>query len=628
MINNKEWNNNKDSDFVEKVKERNDIVDFMKERIRGLKTVGNNLVGFCVFHNDRNTPNLTVFPETQSFHCFRCKAGGDVITFVMEEENLDFHHAVRFLAERKNIPFSLNGELSNTEEAKVRAAEPALREAAVLYHQNLPVEVRDYLKKERGLTDETIDENLIGYCGGKTLFQTSREKLIEASLCYESGKEFFEGFITFPHFHNGRIVYLSGRGYPEKAHKKLVKEKVPLIHAYRGRVPKKGVPVLVEGEIDALTLWQNGFNAYSIGGVECSKDEWASYFRKLEMVYLAFDSDDAGREASQEIGDQIGQKSRIVSLPDGEDINDYFKHASPSDFKELQYKALHPIEYKIGHIPATLPTNLPQILEPILREIATFDMAFGDAVLEHCVKKHFRMNKKDIHTYERLLKCYRKEHERDLETRHYTKEELCEILRFGSESQAIDPSQDLKDGVMYFTVFIKGKPYLLTSNGELIAFSEAKDRGILLSHERVDTALFSHLGISAFLEEGKRVNALELFRNIRQYIRRFIFFEDDAYYDFLSLWVMGTYVFKIFQYYPYLWVNAEKGSGKTLLMQVLSNIAFNGNGDYVKYHVMNSHSLNGIPNKRLDEYVREAYVKFYKGKNGGIRNENLLSLQT
>lgn len=566
------------SELKEQIRNSNPVAEVISEKVV-LRPVGNHLVGLCPFHSDQHKPNLNVFPETESFFCFACGAGGDVFSFVMRDRSLPFIEALRLLAERKNIPFHPQG-YDPAKEEKSRAVETALREAAVLYHNALPPTVREYLQG-RTLTDETIDQYLIGFCDGKTVLQASKETLIEAGLIYESGGHYFEGFITFPHRQAGRVVYMSGRGWPEKSHKKLPKEKVPLLYLYNEDALRKPHVVIAEGEIDTLTLLQRGFNACGVLGANSFKDEWAGKFGNCEKVYLSFDGDEAGRGGNQKIAALLGLNARLVSMPDGEDINDFFKHKTASDYQQLLDESLDLFQTRIDAIPSnTSRMELPRLLKPILEEIAGLeDTAYADALLQHYIKPHFDLKAKELQSYEAVLKQCRKakgKAEPAASSESLTQEQLIEILKTEESGRMVNPSQDFRGGVMNFTVMIQQMPYLLTSRRELISFEQAPANGIILQNQEVSTARFSAKGIAEFMEGGREVNIPRLYERIHAYIKRFIFFADTRVIAYLSLWVMGTHLFSIFRYYPYIWLNAEKGSGKTLLMEVLAAIAFNG----------------------------------------------------
>jgi len=235
------------------------------------------------------------------------------------------------------------------------------------------------------------------------------------------------------------------------------------------------------------------------------------------------------------------------------------------------------LEARIKAIPAdTAPVKIPALLDPILKDIAGFNIAQGDALLKHTIKEHFGFTNDDLKSYEKVLKGYRKEPKDDEARKSLSKAELIEILHDEQGNMTIHPAQDYTDGMMVFTVKVKDTPCLITSDRRLFPLADAQQEGFDIKHDTVDTARFSAKGVTAFLDDKYEVSIPALYEKIYSYVKRFIHFPDEAYLSYVSLWVMGTYVFMVFRYYPYVWLNAEKASGKTLLMEVLSSVAFNG----------------------------------------------------
>ena len=127
-----------------------------------------------------------------------------------------------------------------------------------------------------------------------------------------------------------------------REYKKLPKERTPLLHLYNEDALRKPQVIVAEGEIDTLTLLQNGFNACGVLGANSFKEEWAERLAEAEKVYISFDGDEAGREGNKKIAALIGPQARMVSMPEGEDINDYFKTRNPV-FRCLFYQSTNNI---------------------------------------------------------------------------------------------------------------------------------------------------------------------------------------------------------------------------------------------------------------------------------------------
>ena len=273
-------------------------------------------------------------------------------------------------------------------------------------------------------------------------------------------------------------------------------------------------------------------------------------------------------------GDKFTETLRLAKEIYGFDIKGISQARAERLLSDEEITAL---EKRIRTIPTnTAPLKIPIMLDPILREIAGFNIAQGDVLLKHTIKEHFNFTNDDLKSYEKVLKGYRREPKDDEIRKPLKIAELIEILHTEQRNITIHPAQDCANGVMVFAVKIKEAPYLITSDKRLFAFIDAPQEGFVIKHDTVDTGRFSAEGITAFLDEKYEVSIPDLYEKIYGYLKQFIHFPDEAYLSYISLWVMGTYVFMLFRYYPYVWLNAEKGSGKTLLMEILSAIAFNG----------------------------------------------------
>ena len=140
----------------------------------------------------------------------------------------------------------------------------------------------------------------------------------------------------------------------------------------------------------------------------------------------------------------------------------------------------------------------------------------------------------------------------------------------------LHPAQDYLDSTFYYGTKIHGKDYLITSGEEMIPLIACPGRGISLIEPQLSMIGFSHSRVLDYFSgtEDETPNALH--DDILTYIKRHFYFPTPETYDLIAVWIMGTYIFRAFRYFPYLHLNAEKGSGKTLLMELMSPIAFNG----------------------------------------------------
>ncbi len=234
------------------------------------------------------------------------------------------------------------------------------------------------------------------------------------------------------------------------------------------------------------------------------------------------------------------------------------------------------LEEKIKAIPQdTQDIKLPQLLEPLLKEMAELSIVQADALLKHTIKERFSFTNDGLKNYEKLLHEYYRELRENNTARSLSRLELLEILSHEEVNKIIHPAQDYSDGLMAFSVKVKDDIFIITSDKRLFSLKDAAKEGFILKHAAVDITRFSAKGVSLFLGSKYKVGIPDLYQKVYDYIKRFICFPDEAYLHYTVLWVIGTYVFMLFRYYPYVWLNAEKGSGKTLLMEILSSIAFN-----------------------------------------------------
>lgn len=157
----------------------------------------------------------------------------------------------------------------------------------------------------------------------------------------------------------------------------------------------------------------------------------------------------------------------------------------------------------------------------------------------------------------------------------YTNEILTELSDTKTKD-VINPSQDFYNNNMAYTFINNDIYYLVNSNKKIIKYDDFKDKGIRLRNGNVP-AMCNLRAMAAvdFVKGNKKVSLIDCYNKIVSHMQKYIVFEDGRIFTILALWVMGTYFYKIFRYYPYLWLNADKGSGKSRVMEVILPLAFN-----------------------------------------------------
>ena len=212
------------ADFIERIRDANHIDDIMRQYVT-LTRSGREYKCLCPFHSEK-TPSCVVYTDTESFYCFGCGAGGDVITFIKKIENLDYIEAVRFLAQKSGIPMPEDGYNDRASANKKRLLEMN-REAAKFFYQNLRTpegkEGLDYLINRRHLTPDTIKRFGLGVAPNHWTMLTnhltslgySKDELVKASLATEKNGRCFDFFVNrviFPIFDlRGNVIAFSGR---------------------------------------------------------------------------------------------------------------------------------------------------------------------------------------------------------------------------------------------------------------------------------------------------------------------------------------------------------------------------------------------------------------------------------
>ena len=268
-----------DNSIVEEIRYRSDIVEVISSYVN-LKRAGVNYNGLCPFHSEKS-PSFTVFPATRSFYCFGCGAGGDVLSFVMRAENLDFPAALEMLARRAGIDYHPDSGDASLAHKRKRTLEMN-REAARFYHNCLMQGGvgLDYLTKKRGLSPAVIRHFGLGFAPDGFGALTDRltrlgyteDEQIEGYLARRSEKtgrlyDLFRNRVMFPIIDvAGNVVAFGGRVMDDSKPKYLNSSDTPAFHKsrilyalnYAKNHAEKGL-VLCEGYMDVIAMHAAGF---------------------------------------------------------------------------------------------------------------------------------------------------------------------------------------------------------------------------------------------------------------------------------------------------------------------------------------------------------------------------------
>lgn len=360
-------------DFVEDVRQANDIVDIISEYLP-LKLKGKNFFGLCPFHNEK-TPSFSVDAERQLYHCFGCGEGGNVYNFIMTMENMDFLDSVKYLAEKRGIPLPhTNNKLSaeiNERKAKLYSVN---KDAALYLFHNLSskngAKARDYLYS-RGINDNLIKVFGLGFALDAWediythLLNKGHDKdiIIEAGLAIEKNNNIYDRFrdrLMFPIIDGrNRVTGFGGRVLNDSMPKymnspeSIIYNKTNLLYGIN--LVKKRRPIdsiiLVEGYMDLISMYINGFyNVLASLGTALTKEQAKLIRRLTGNVTIAFDGDAAGARATLRGLDLLrsaGLKVRVIDFKDGMDPDDTIRKFGKDYFLKLLDDAYSLTEYKL-----------------------------------------------------------------------------------------------------------------------------------------------------------------------------------------------------------------------------------------------------------------------------------------
>ena len=328
-------------DAKEEVRARLNIEDVIGEYVQ-LKRAGRNLKGLSPFTDER-TPSFMVSPEKQIWHDFSSGKGGDIFTFVMLVEGMDFRQALEHLARKAGVDLSLfsHGD-GRTAKRRARARE-ALKLAANFYQQNLVKNsaALEYAVKKRRLNRQTIGDFVIGYAPdqGDALTKAlekrgfSRRELADAGLVNQFGGDLFRGrMMVALSDSSGEVVGFTGRiirddprapKYLNTPQTLLFDKSRHIFGLYQAKeaIRKSDAAVIVEGNLDVVSSHQAGIkNVVATAGTAMTLQHLKALSRLAGRIRVAFDGDRAGVSATERainLAQEIGVELEVVSLPDG-----------------------------------------------------------------------------------------------------------------------------------------------------------------------------------------------------------------------------------------------------------------------------------------------------------------------
>ena len=502
---------------IDEVKQRTDIVEVVSQ-YTSLAKAGRTFRGLCPFHSEKH-PSFFVYPEQQSWHCFgACNTGGDVFSFIMKRESIDFGEALRLLAQRAGVTIPSRSEQGAGRDKKERLYQ--VNEATAQYFHNLLLnspageKARNYLAS-RGLSPKTIADFQLGLSPNswEALKQYLMERdyteneLLTAGLIIEAeaGKthDRFRNRLIFPIFDaKGRSTGFGARVLDDSLPKYLNSPQTPTfdkssslygINLATAAIRQQNMAVIVEGYMDVTTAHQNGFsNVVASMGTSVTEQQVNTLKRLTKNVALALDADTAGEEAMlRGVGyeNTLGAEVKVIILPSGKDPDNVIKQDTKI-WQRLVEEALPVVDYTFNMVTAKLDLTTAKDkslavgkLLPIIAEIK--DVARQD----HYLNKLAELTGTSYHNLERALKGYM----------HRAGKPIQERITRAIRPLLSSPVEE------YCLALLLQHPELKDKSGSLLPeyFENSENREILIAwqqandlpslKEKLDAAIWEHL---------------------------------------------------------------------------------------------------------------------------------------
>ena len=361
-------------EYIEELTRRTDIVELVGSYVQ-LKRKGRLYGGLCPFHSEKS-PSFYVYPDTQSFYCFGCGAGGDAITFTKKINSIDYPEAVKLLAARAGMPEPQEDDKTGRMRSRILSMN---KEAARFFHACLNSTVEEARQaraywRRRGLDDKTIVRFGLGYApnDGQALYQFLRDKgynqqELDASGLFKrsaSGRIYclFWKRVMTPIFDlRGNIIAFGGRVLDDSKPKYVNSPETLVYHksetVFALQIAKRSAVrrfVLCEGYMDVISMHQAGIDtAVCACGTALTPEQVRLISEYADEVILSYDSDEAGQKAtlrSLELFRNSPVKVGVLQIPGAKDPDEYIKKYGAERFKALLDGVGNALDFRLGRL--------------------------------------------------------------------------------------------------------------------------------------------------------------------------------------------------------------------------------------------------------------------------------------
>lgn len=414
------------NDLANEIRSKTDIVDIIGERIP-LVARGKNFFGVCPFHDDSN-PSMCVSREKQIYTCFSCHATGNVYTFLMNYEHIDFREALRYLGEKVGVNVSsINIKKKTT---KLEHLYEAYNFAVKYFQNNLSAavgkEARSYLSK-RGINEEAIKEFEIGLSleSRDDLTKLLVSKKYELSTLNKIGlssddHDIYDDRIMFPLYDvSGQVVGFSGRIYKDVDQNKYLNTKETDIfkkgemlyhyHVAREECRLKKSVIVMEGFMDVIRASIVGVkNTVALMGTALTNNQFNLIKRLSNNIILCLDGDDPGVKAMLSIGEHLldeGVEVKVVVLPDNDDPDSFILKHGKDRFIGLVENALNFSDFKMQQLRKNVNFRSDEEKANYINEVLKETVKINDTIRVEIVLK--RLEKEFDISYNTLEKRFK-----------------------------------------------------------------------------------------------------------------------------------------------------------------------------------------------------------------------------
>ncbi|MXZ22266.1 MAG: DNA primase [Caldilineaceae bacterium SB0665_bin_25] len=443
---------------TEEIKARIDAVEFIS-RYLPLQRAGRSFKANCPFHQER-TPSFVVFPDTGTWRCFgACGTGGDIFSFLMQKENLDFREALQVLAQEAGVQLA---EETDRGDARGRDLLYELNDRAALFFRNQlhrsqqAQPARDYLQR-RGINAQVAAQFQLGFApdswdalrdhlvqAGYAPDVLHRADLVKHNLERDAFYDSFRNRLIVPiHDRQGRVIGFGGRVLDSSLPKYLNTAETPLFHkshvvygldrAYRA-IRQADSVVVVEGYMDVIAAHQFGFeNVVACLGTALTEEQLRQLHRYTDNFILALDADTAGQQATlrglnqarqalkrkakpvltatgrMHVEHRLSANLRITTLPEGRDPDDIIRQNTDS-WQELISTATPLVDYYFGIVANQYDLDSARGKGEAVAELTPLIAELGDEEeQQHYIQRLSRLVRIEERTIEQRVKASARE---------------------------------------------------------------------------------------------------------------------------------------------------------------------------------------------------------------------------